>query len=1295
VAKRNVIAGNISGVSGEVNIAGGDIVKGFTADQVSILIKQFASKFQVKPFDGRCPYKGLDAFDEEDSALYFGREKLVEDLVSRMHVSRTVFITGPSGSGKSSLVRAGLIHALKQGAIAELHSDRWLYETMKPGLDPLGELARVTSSFAGTLNAGEDIRTKGLSNAMVLAQWCEIALKDGRDRRAVLFIDQFEEFFTQVGVKDAERVAFLNLLTNAATSENGRVIVLFSMRSDFVPNCAIYPQFNALLNSQFVQIGAMQPDELVSAIAQPALRVGLHIDPDLIAQIIYDMRGEPGSLPLMQFSLKDLFDVEKVKGGVIALTLTGYIQRGGIYKSLERHADGVLIKLNGSEQALARSVFARLIEIGRGTQDTRRTALFDELVPAGTKAKDVEKVITVLTDARLITTDQRAGKQTVTLSHEKLIEAWPWLKKLVDENRDGIVLQNKIAADTKEWDDHKEEPSYLYTGSRLINACEQLEARKIDLSERAWDFIDAGVRAYVDVLEEAQRRAAQLRQRALYLSIALAAALIAVGIAFFFGVQARQQTTIARAGELAVQSASIGDTDFQVSLLLGLEAYRTLINPQTRGTILDNADSHPEILQYLVGNASSVKSVAFSPDGKMLASGSCGKTDDNQKCTQGEIVLWDMVTGQPIGQPLTGHSDWVSSVIFSPDGKTLVSNSYDKTIILWDVKTHQPISQPVTGVYNVAFSPNGHSLAFGGCGKVANSKCIQGEILLWDMTTRQFIGQPLLGHTGRVESLVFRPDGKTLASGGVDGTIILWDVATGQPIGQPLSGQTYGISSMAFSPDGKTLASGSYDKTIILWDVATRQSIGQPIAEQRLEQVTSVAFSPDGKTLASSALNGNIILWDVATHQSIGERYTEPSPTVNSVAFSPDGKMLASGSDENTIILWAVGTGPSIGQPLTGHTNWLSSVAFSPDGKMLASGGCGKVVNYSCLQGEILLWDVATHQPIGQPLTGHKSSVSLVSFSPDSKTLASASDDGTIILWDVVSHQPIGQPLAEHTVDVSSIAFSPDGKILASGNCGKMDEFDTCLQGEIILWDVATHQPIGQPLTLSTSWVNSVAFSPDGKTLAFDGCVKTVDSVCTKNEITLWDVVTHRSIGQLLTGLSILVFSPDGKILASGGCGKVENDSRCSQGEILLWNVKSRQPIQQPLIGHTDLITSVSFSPDGKTIASSSEDGTIILWDVATRQTIGQPLKDPSHWVTSIAFNPLDNGKTLASGDDDGTITMWNVDSQIWARKTCLRVGRNLTRTEWARYFPNDAYRKTCPQWPLEPEATPPANPMP
>jgi hypothetical protein len=345
-------------------------------------------------------------------------------------------------------------------------------------------------------------------------------LSERADQRLVLFVDQFEEVFTQVS-REQERQAFINMLAHAGTVQNGRVIVLFTMRSDFMQNCAIYPALNDLLNRNFLQIGALQPDELVSAIAQPALRVGLRIEPDLIARIINDMEGEPGALPLMQFTLKDLFDSQQAQGGTIALTLNDYLQRGGILKALARHADNAFSELNIHEQALARSIFSGLIEIGHGRQDTRRTALFDELVPAGAKAEEVAAVVQKLADARLITTDETAGKDTVTISHEKLIDAWPWLKLLVNENREIIALQNEIALDAKEWDDHGRDPSYLYSGARLANAVEKLEASKLVLSSLASDFVQSALEI---------RRAEMARQRRQRIAIVATAVGLVISI---------------------------------------------------------------------------------------------------------------------------------------------------------------------------------------------------------------------------------------------------------------------------------------------------------------------------------------------------------------------------------------------------------------------------------------------------------------------------------------------------------------------------------------------------------------------------------------------------------------------------------------------------------------------------------------------------------------------------------------------------------------------------------------------
>jgi hypothetical protein len=504
----SITVGDIEHSQGVAIGAGATAIVGYTAEQVSALLGQIGTTFQPKPFDGRSPYVGLAAFQEVDADRFFGREKLISELVSRVDASRphAIFIAGPSGSGKSSLARAGLMHALKTGALPK--SETWLYETMQPGRAPVDELGRVVSRWANSVKAGNEFRASA-NDPTMFHRWADIALSDARDRRAILLVDQFEETFTQVS-RDDERLAFLNLLTHAATVENGRVTILFALRSDFVSHCAAYPQLNGLINQQFFQVGAMSPDELVSAMAQPALRVGLRIDPDLIAQIVNEMRDAPSELPLMQFALNDLFEAQRAKGGIIALTLPDYLARGGLFKALERHADTAFAQLDESEQKLARVIFSGVIEIGRGTMDTRRTAWFDELVPTGVSKESVETVVEKLADARLVATDERDGKQTVTLAHDRLIDAWQWLRRLVNENREAIAIQNQIAQDAREWEQNKRDAGYLYTGARLAQAVEWKAKNEFRLNQPERDLIQDSLTAQqIDLERRAERK--QLR----------------------------------------------------------------------------------------------------------------------------------------------------------------------------------------------------------------------------------------------------------------------------------------------------------------------------------------------------------------------------------------------------------------------------------------------------------------------------------------------------------------------------------------------------------------------------------------------------------------------------------------------------------------------------------------------------------------------------------------------------------------------------------------------------------------
>ncbi|KAL5318069.1 hypothetical protein ACEPPN_015173 [Leptodophora sp. 'Broadleaf-Isolate-01'] len=452
------------------------------------------------------------------------------------------------------------------------------------------------------------------------------------------------------------------------------------------------------------------------------------------------------------------------------------------------------------------------------------------------------------------------------------------------------------------------------------------------------------------------------------------------------------------------------------------------------------------MLQTLEGHTNWVSSVAFSPDGKQIVSGSGDKT----------VRRWDAATGQQLLPALEGHTRQVTSVAFSPDGKQIVSGSDDKTVRRWDAATGQQLLPALEGhtrqVTSVAFSPDGKQIVSGSWDTTVRR---------WDAATGQQLLPALEGHTDRVTSVAFSPDGKQIVSGSWDTTVRRWDAATGQQLLPALEGHTSWVSSVAFSPDGKQIVSGSYDTTVRRWDAATGQQL-LPALEGHTNWVSSVAFSPDGKQIVSGSGDKTVRRWDAATGQQVLPALEGHTREVSSVAFSPDGKQIVSGSWDTTVRRWDAATGQQLLPALEGHTDQVSSVAFSPDGKQIVSGSWDTTVRR---------WDAATGQQLLPALEGHTDRVTSVAFSPDGKQIVSGSRDKTVRRWDAATGQQLLPALEGHTNWVSPVAFSPDGKQIVSGS------YDTTVRR----WDAATGQQVLPALEGHTDQVTSVALSPDDK----------------------------------------------------------------------------------------------------------------------------------------------------------------------------------------------------------------------
>ncbi|MFG2041948.1 hypothetical protein [Dactylosporangium sp. NPDC048998] len=1102
--------------------------------------------------DGQRPYLGLVAYQRADADRFFGREQLVDQLVGRLADRRFLAVFGASGSGKSSLLRAGLVPALQQGG------PHRRVVALTPGDSPLSEcavrVARELDLAAGSLLAEltADARNLGLAVRQALAE-------EPAEAELIMIVDQFEEIFANP-CDERHREQFIRTLLAASNSAGSRTRVVLGVRADCYARCADHPELVQALQGAQIRIGPMTPDELIRAITEPARRSGLMVERTLVTTILNDASGQPGYLPLMSQALLETW--HRRRGN--AVSLTGYHVAGGIQGAVAQTAERAYRELDGTQQAVARDILLRLTAYGDGAIDTRRRVARSELG----HDPDVSAVLHQLAAARLLTLDE----DTVEMAHEALIRCWPTLCGWLAENREALLAHRHLTVTAVEWRDGGFRDDVLYRGARLA----ALDDRPIDrCNELERAFLTAGRELRALEFTSARRRL-RLGVAALVLTVLVVSVLAVTTLAA--ANRARDERDLAYAEQLAAKARSQLPLDPELALLLAIRAYETKPTPETEAVLRQATVTSRRRATVKAGHDGAVNGVAFSPDGGWLASsgrdgvvrvwaragwvlrgppvtvlrghqgpawGVAFSPDGQRLASAGEdgtVQVRDWRTTQEV--VLRGHAGPVLDVAFGPEGRKLASGGADGTVRIWDLAVHSAVVLPgdPSKVWSVAFSPDGKHLA---------AAHADGTVRVWNSNDRS-LERRLTGHGAPVRSVAFSPDGHWLASSGEDGTVRMWDMTAARDSAQVLQGHAGIVEAVTFSPDGRNLATCGQDGTIRIWN--TGSAVNPLTLRGHRGVVWGVAFDPrGGHELASAGADGTVSLWDTSG-------YGDPlmlnghRGSVGPVDFSPDGSRLASGGQDGSVHIWNT---RSIDDTvvLNGPGGAITDVVFGPDGRQTAAGSS---------DGAVRIWRSAG-DTAPRTLHGHQGSVWTVAISPDGRRVASGGQDGTVRVWNTTGDQ---EPLVlrGHDRDVNAVAFSPNGQRLASGG----DD------GTVRLWDTTGGR---KPLVLrgQEGGVRSVAFSPDGRHLATSGNDGTVR---------LWDTTGGGSV--VLRGhegqARSVAFSPDGRHLASSG----------DDGTVRIWNTAADEPVV--IDGFGASVGEVTFARDGRHLATGHGDGTTRVW---------------------------------------------------------------------------------------------------